>query len=102
MTTPLAMAGLTSDPATPDAEGRQDKDQAEPVHNNGLPCPLCLLDLPPAPFDIPPRAPLDIPPPVQVTVPVGVSLGPPSLPLLLSSTAAATAIDSVATAAFHG
>jgi hypothetical protein len=75
MTTPVMMAELTSDPATPDAEGQRDKDQAEPLHNNGLPWPLSSLDLPPAP--------LDIPPPVQVTGPVGVSLGLPSLPLLL-------------------
>jgi hypothetical protein len=51
------MAGLTTDPATQDAEGQQDKDQAEPVHNNGLPCPLSLLDLPP-----PPSIPLPPPP----------------------------------------
>jgi hypothetical protein len=49
MTTPVTMAVLTSHPATQDAEGQQDKDQEEPVHNNGLPCPLCLLDLPPRP-----------------------------------------------------
>jgi hypothetical protein len=66
-----------------DGDSQQDEQQAQPVAapGNGLPCPLCSLNLPPAPFDIPPPPPLDIPPPVQVTVPVGVSLGLPAIPL---------------------
>jgi hypothetical protein len=73
-----------SDPATVNADGQKDaqKEEAQPkaAPGNGLPCPLCSLNLPPAPIDIPPP---DIPPPIQVTVPVGVSLGLPSLPLFL-------------------
>jgi hypothetical protein len=77
---PAEQAAAT-DLATPDAEDQEDERQAEPVHDNGLPWPLNGLDLPSAPFDVPPPPPLDIPPPVQVTVPVGVSLGLPAIPL---------------------
>lgn len=70
-----------SDPPALDAEVQEDEQQAEPVHDNGLPWPLSSLDLPPAPIDVPPPPPLDIPPPVQVTVPVGVSLGLPAFPI---------------------
>jgi hypothetical protein len=54
--------------------------EAKP-EGNGLPCPLCHLNLPPAP-DLPP---LDIPPPFQVTVPVTVplSVGLPAIPFVL-------------------
>jgi hypothetical protein len=78
-----AEQAAASDPATRDGDSQQDEQQAQPVAapGNGLPCPLCSLNLPPAPFDIPPPPPLDIPPPVQVTVPVGVSLGLPAIPL---------------------
>jgi hypothetical protein len=69
-----------SDPGTANADEQKDAEQTKAPPGNGLPCPLCSLNLPPAPFDIPPP---DIPPPIQVTVPVGVSLGLPSLPLLL-------------------
>ena len=64
-----------SDPATANADEQKDQEQTKAPPGNGLRCPLCSLNLPPAPFDIPP--------PIQVTVPVGVSLGLPSLPLLL-------------------
>jgi hypothetical protein len=70
-----------SDPNASAAEDRENEQQAEPVHDNGLPWPLNSLDLPSAPFDVPPPPPLDIPSPVQVTVPVGVSLGLPAIPL---------------------
>jgi hypothetical protein len=70
-----------SDPDASATEGQEDEQQAEPIHDNGLPWPLNSLDLPPAPLDVPPPPPLDIPPPVQVTVPVGVSLGLPAIPL---------------------
>jgi hypothetical protein len=55
--------------------------QESKPEGNGLPCPLCHLNLPPAP-DLPP---LDIPPPVQVTVPVTVplSVGLPAIPFVL-------------------
>src|SRR4051794_31194043 len=63
-----AEQAAASDPATPNAEDQDDQQQAEPVHDNGPPWPFNGLDLPPAPFDVPPPPPLDIPSPVQVTV----------------------------------
>lgn len=71
---PAEQAAAT-DPATPDGDSQKDADQPVAAAGNGLPCLLCSLNLPPAPFDIPP--------PVQVTVPVGVSLGLPAIPLAL-------------------
>jgi hypothetical protein len=70
-----AEQAAASEPATSDTDGQEHQDQPAAAQGNGLPCPFCSLNLPPAPFDIPP--------PVQVTVPVGVSLGLPSLPLFL-------------------
>jgi hypothetical protein len=78
-----AEQAAASNPDTSATEGQEDE-EAEPVHDNGLPWPLNSLDLPPAPLDVPPPPPLDIPPPVQVTVPVGVSLGLPAIPLGLA------------------
>ena len=60
---------------TADGDSQKDADQPVAAADNGLPCLLCSLNLPPAPFDIPP--------PVQVTVPVGVSLRLPAIPLAL-------------------
>ena len=43
-----------SDPATANADEQKDQEQTKAPPGNGLPCPLCSLNLPPAPFDIPP------------------------------------------------
>ena len=93
---------------TADGDSQKDADQPVAAADNGLPCLLCSLNLPPAPFDIPP--------PVQVTVPVGVSLrlqgdsaraassAPAATAAAVTAAGApgsvtATAVDSVATTA---
>ncbi|HXO50851.1 MAG TPA: hypothetical protein VN888_07435, partial [Mycobacterium sp.] len=39
-----------SDPATANADEQKDQAQPKAAPGNGLQCPLCSLDLPPAPF----------------------------------------------------